>query len=232
MKLLSRVRRDGGQDAKLNSRREPRQSRSLMPGHAPVNAAGSCAARTGHPIKLLRGVHASAEVWSFTARRRLRQAARSPLLPPCTSDTTRTSRLSGRLSRGDAITSSSSSSLGGDALIIPMLLLLRRYYCTTTDFCLRVSKSCSVGVRWLLPEGCYSLWRALLQPLFSLGFWVGGSWPVAMAMAPAPCPCPARYSLSPPTQRQAHHWPTKLPAPISHASSCWHLTHHLIVLLS
>ena len=69
-----------------------------MPGHAPVKAAGRCACRLAPPAKALGLVHASAEVQVLTANRRLRQVERRPFLPPCTSDTTKASRCSGRLS--------------------------------------------------------------------------------------------------------------------------------------
>ena len=93
----------------LNSRR----ATEVQKLDALVNAAGSCACSTGPPSKRLGRVQASAEVQSFTARRRLRQVVRSPFLPPCPSDTTRASRCSGRLSRGDADTDTFSMLGGG-----------------------------------------------------------------------------------------------------------------------
>ena len=105
VKLQSRVWTDRGQEVRLNltlglSPRRPLQSRSLMPGHAAASAAGRRTHCRVSPADVLGRVHVSAEVQALTARRRLRQVARSPFLPS-TSDTTRARRRSGRLtSRG------------------------------------------------------------------------------------------------------------------------------------
>ena len=68
-----------------------------MPGHAAVSAAGRCVGSLAPPA--LGGGQMSDEVQALTARRRLRQVARSPFLS-CTADTTRASRCPGRLSKG------------------------------------------------------------------------------------------------------------------------------------